>query len=90
MKENQHIETTNEVNNEQIVTVGEWIITYLISAIPLVGFIMLFIWAFSNNEKPSKENWAKATLIWIAIITVIYILIIVAFGATLFRLFNTY
>jgi len=51
----------------QVMSVKDWIITILITAIPLVGFIMLFVWAFGSNENPNKTNWAKATLIWTAI-----------------------
>jgi hypothetical protein len=51
----------------QVLTVKDWIITILITAIPLVGFIMLFVWAFGSNENPNKSNWAKASLIWVAI-----------------------
>ena len=46
------------------VSVGDWVITLLISAIPVVGFIMLFVWAFSSGTPPSKANWAKATLLF--------------------------
>ncbi|MFM7628811.1 MAG: hypothetical protein ACKO44_04780 [Algoriphagus sp.] len=65
--------------NPQIVKTSEWLITYLIASIPLVGIIMLFVWAFGSSTNPSKSNWAKASLIWIAIITVIYFI----FGAAL-------
>ncbi|MBN2664226.1 MAG: hypothetical protein JXR68_11300 [Bacteroidales bacterium] len=88
MEENFNNQPSNELLKDQNVTIGEWIVTYLIMAIPLVGFIMLFVWAFSKNEKPSKENWAKAMLIWIAIFTTIYILIIILFGAALINLAN--
>ena len=55
----------------QVLTVKDWIITILITAIPLVGFIMLFVWAFGSNENPNKSNWAKASLIWVAIAMVL-------------------
>jgi hypothetical protein len=45
----------------------DWVITLLISFIPIVGFVMLFVWAFGSGENPNKANWAKATLIWYAI-----------------------
>jgi hypothetical protein len=46
-------------------------ITILIAAIPLVGFVMLFVWAFGSNENMNKSNWAKAALIWTAIVMVL-------------------
>ena len=49
------------------ISVGEWVITIIIIAIPIVGFIMLFVWGFGSNTQPSKANGAKATLIMIGI-----------------------
>ncbi|MEJ6675539.1 MAG: hypothetical protein QNK88_08570, partial [Polaribacter sp.] len=46
----------------------------IVTAIPLVGFIMLFVWAFSSGTNLSKKNWAKAALIFYAIIMVLYFL----------------
>jgi hypothetical protein len=63
------------------ISVGEWMITILIAAIPLVGFIMLFVWGFGGNVHPVKANWAKATLAWIAIAFTFYTLLILMFGS---------
>lgn len=52
----------------------DWIITLLITSIPLVGFIMLFVWAFGSGENPNKSNFAKAALIWTAVWCVLFIL----------------
>ena len=56
------------------MSVVDWIITSIILAIPIVGFIMLFVWGFGSNTQPSKANWAKATLIMIGISFVIMLL----------------
>ncbi len=52
---------------KQPMSVGEWFIAILITAIPLVGLIMLLVWAFSSGTNINKANWAKATLIWMVI-----------------------
>lgn len=49
------------------VSLGNWIITMIIMLIPVVNIVMLFIWAFSGSTNPSKANWAKASLIIVAI-----------------------
>ena len=72
-------ETTqpNPLNESQLyspLTVGDWIITSIILAIPIVGFVMLFVWGFGSNTQPSKANWAKASLIMIGISIVIALL----------------
>ena len=50
-----------EIENENapVVTVGDWVLTYLIAAIPLIGLVMLFVWAFGNDTNPNKANWQK-------------------------------
>jgi hypothetical protein len=66
------------------IKVGDWFVTILISAIPLVGLIMLFVWAFGSGTNPSKANWAKATLIWYVVAIALVVIFIVVFGALLF------
>lgn len=61
------------------VTVGEWMWTTLVAGIPFVGLVMLFVWAFSKAENPSKANWAKATLLWMLIIGLIMALFFILF-----------
>ena len=57
---------------EKQMSVGDWILTYLLMCIPLVGVIMLFVWAFSSGNQPSKKTWAQATLIWIVVMSVLW------------------
>ena len=73
---------TAPVNNA-VVTIGDWLITMLLSAIPLVNIIMIFVWAFGSNTPISKANWAKATLIFMLIATVLSVVVMVVFAATL-------
>ncbi len=81
----EEIDTTRK----EILSVSDWLITLLISAIPLVGFIMLFVWAFSSNAPASKSNWAKATLVLMVIGIVLAIIILVIFGATILGLYDS-
>ena len=48
-------------------TVGNWLVTLLITFIPIIGIIMLFVWAFGSGTKTSKSNWAKASLLLLLI-----------------------
>ena len=74
------MQSQQQVQNHGIVTLGDWLITLLIAAIPLVGFIMLFVWAFGSNTNINKANWAKATLIWLAVIVVLNLLFFLIVG----------
>ena len=61
-------------NNAASVSLGGWLITFLICCIPIVGIVMLFVWSYGNTEPihPSKKTWAQAMLIWLLILTVLY------------------
>lgn len=65
------------------VSIGEWVITYLILCVPLVNIVMLFVWAFGSGTNPSKANWAKASLIWFAVAFVLYFMMAGTFIAAM-------
>ena len=67
----------NESPQYTPMSIGDWIITSIILAIPIVGFVMLFVWGFGGNTHPSKANWAKASLIMIGIS---FLFIVLFFG----------
>ena len=71
-----------------VISTGEWIITILITAIPLVNIIMLFVWGFGSSTNPNKANWAKASLIWILIAFVLGFIFSAIFGAAMFSAFD--
>lgn len=56
-----------------VLSLKDWVITLLISAIPVVGFVMLLVWAFSDSTNPNKKNWSRAALIFVAAMFVLYI-----------------
>ena len=62
------------------VSVGDWMLTYLLMCIPLVNIIMLLVWAFVGGAPESKSNWAKASLIWMVIGIVLTVMLIMAAG----------
>ena len=52
-----------ENRSAPVISLGEWIITFIVLAIPLVNIIMLFVWGFSSGTNPSKQNFCRAALI---------------------------
>lgn len=70
-----------------VVTVKEWMLTFLILLIPIVNIVMMFVWAFGGGN-PSKANYFKASLLWAAIVIVIYIVIVVMFIGTFTAMFS--
>lgn len=77
------METTETIKKE-VLSIGDWLITLIITVIPFVNIIMLFVWAFNHSTPTTKANWAKATLILIAVLLVLYIIVFAVFGAAFF------
>ncbi len=67
--------------NAEPMSVKDWIITLLITYIPLVGLIMLLVWAFDSSTHPNKKNFAKASLIWMLIGIVLAIIFFALFAS---------
>ena len=82
--------------NDPHVSTGDWVLTLILSGIPIVGFILLLVWAFGGGAKISKRNYARATLILMIIGFVLGILIwilglflTVAAGGTIYNALPT-
>jgi ABC-type Fe3+ transport system permease subunit len=68
--------SSGALGGEEAVSIGDWLLTLFLVGIPIVGFILLLVWAFSGSTNSSKQNWARAALIW----AVIAIVLAVVFG----------
>jgi len=77
-------------NNAPVVRVGDWVITILLLAIPIVNLVMLLVWSFGGGANPNKANFAKASLIWMVIGIVLTIMFYVVFGAAMFAMMSEY
>lgn len=62
--------SSNDLANN--LTVGDWLVNFSISVIPLAGFAFLILWANDDKNK-IRKNWALASLIWTGIIFVLSI-----------------
>lgn len=78
----------NLQQNYRPMTIGDWLITFLIQIIPLVGFVMLFVWAFGGDTHPSKKTWAQASLLWIVIMIVLAIIFFAAVWGFIMSMFS--
>jgi hypothetical protein len=76
-------------DDTSVMTMKDWLITFLISAIPCVGFIMLFVWAFGTGNL-NRKNYSRAMLIWLAIVTVLSMIFSALFGAALAAYFSNF
>lgn len=51
---------------DDVMSVVDWIVTFLILSIPIVNIVALLIWANGTGNR-NKVNFAKAALILVAI-----------------------
>ncbi|NLJ97379.1 MAG: hypothetical protein GX321_09530 [Clostridiales bacterium] len=63
------------VQNEPPISLGDWILTLIVLAIPCVNIIMLFVWGFSSGTNKSKQNYCRAVLIFILAAIIISLLL---------------
>lgn len=76
---------------EEPVSLGEWLVALLlITFVPCVNVVLMFVWAFSKKEKKSKSNFFKAQLILTGIMLVVWILFMIVFGASLAATFSSF
>jgi len=68
-----------ENENYEPISVGNWLLTFIVTAIPLLNVIVILYWALSSNTHPSKQNYARAMILLFIIGVVLYFL----FGITL-------
>ena len=75
---------------EKPLTTGEWFVTLLVLALPLVGLVMYFVWGFGEGNI-SRRNFCRAALIWLGIglgLAVLTMIAILIFGGTLAAVLN--
>lgn len=68
------------------LTVGSYFGMMFLLCIPIVGFILLLVWAFSSSTNLNRKNFARASLIWglIAVaLSIVVSLLGVSLGASL-------
>jgi len=73
---------------------GGWVLTVLLTFIPLVNIIYLLVLAFGAGSSIAKRNFARASLIWMVvgiILSVVGFILLAMFGITMFEeISNTY
>lgn len=77
----------NKSDNEKPMTMGQFMGTLLLGCIPIAGFVLFIVWAFSSDINVNKKNFCRAyllvQLILIAVVVVIYIIMFIVIIASL-------
>lgn len=70
----------NEYTDTRPMTVGSWMLTLLVLAIPIVNLVMYLVWALSGAGNVNRRNFCRASIYWFLIILGIYILCMALIG----------
>lgn len=62
------------------ISVWSWMGMMFITAIPVIGWIMILVWAFTGSNE-SRKNYFRAILMWI-LVGVIFVVGMAAMGHT--------
>lgn len=64
---------SDNTNLEAPISIGSWIFMFIVQSIPVIGFIMLIVWALDTSNR-TRCNYARA----IFLMGVIAVLLVVA------------
>jgi len=64
----------NSQNDRNYISVGYWIWMMFVKAIPSIGFIMIFVWAFTGDNE-SRKNYFRAILAWFAVLVALLVIL---------------
>ena len=64
-----------QTDDTSVMSVGQWVVTYLVMMIPCIGLIMTIVWAASSTGNLNRRNYCRAYLILIAVILVLTVIL---------------
>jgi len=74
------MENLSSQENTPAMSYKEWALTIFLASLPMIGFILLLVWAFDSTTNIHKKNWAKGNLLIFVIFFIIMMLFLFAFG----------
>jgi len=54
--------------DKNYVSIGFWILTFFVMAIPLLNIIMTFVWAFSGDNESLKNYFKAMLIVWLLVV----------------------
>lgn len=74
------MENLSSQENATVMSYKEWALTIFIASLPLIGIIMVLVWAFDSNTNIHKKNWAKGNLLIMIIAFILVMMFLFVFG----------
>ena len=62
-------------NDRNYVSIGSWMLMMLVTAIPIVGQIMIIVWAFAGDND-SRKNYFRAILMFFVLFIGLFVLLV--------------
>jgi hypothetical protein len=56
------------------MSVAEWMFILFVAAIPILGWIMLIIWAFTG-ENETRKNYSRAIIAWVVVLVALVVVL---------------
>ena len=72
---NQHAFYGQSLDDPTPLTTKQYVGMILLQMVPIAGFVMLLVWAFSKPGNINRRNYARGSLLVSAIIVGIYVVI---------------
>lgn len=58
---------TGSGDDNNYISVGSWMWMMFVTAIPVIGWIMVLVWAFAGRNE-SRKNYYRAILAWMLVL----------------------
>lgn len=65
---------------ENVMRPMDWALIIFVTGLPLIGLIMLLIWAFGDEKNIHKKNYAKGSLLLLLIGFIVVMSFLFLFG----------
>ena len=62
-------------NDRNYVSIGSWMLMMLVTAVPIVGQIMIIVWAFAGDND-SRKNYFRAILMFFVLFIALFVLLV--------------
>ena len=74
------MESLSSQENTPAMSYKEWALTIFLASLPVVGFILILVWAFDGSTNIHKKNWAKGNLLIMVIAMIMIFSFLFLFG----------
>ncbi len=74
------MENLSSQENTPAMSYKEWALTIFLASLPVIGFILVLVWAFDSTTNIHKKNWAKGNLLIMVIALILVFMFLFLFG----------